>query len=296
MELNIKELSDQFGIEFISIALIYNGSDNNIYCIVSRDKKYILRQSLRKKTMNDMNFEKNFSTFLLHKNIPVRSVISCGPLSLLSYCEGTSLTFSDITPVLAFNAGKILAEYHLVSKQFNHRPFPKRKMTSELERVSKVADKLQNLYLDGTEFVQNVRTILSSPFIVDEESCIIHNDFRIQNVLFIENKISAILDFDWACQGNQLKDLGHSLAEWSILDGNPIRTDLFVGFFKGYQSVIPDIELEKLKYWICFACLSDAATYLIDRIDEPKTYGPIRSWMYSKYLFFKDTNIQSFLR
>ena len=297
MKFTLDFLNTEFNRQFISYDLIYNGSDNNVYCLTDIDrKKYILRESLRIKNQDDLAFEANFSSFLSQRDIPVRLVLKTGSLSLLSFCEGKNLSFEMVTPTQCFNGGKTLAQFHLMSQQFHQLPFPKRTLTSELERVSAVSDKLIQRYSNGAAFIKNVNKILSSPILKQKNTCVIHNDFRIQNVLFDGDTLSAILDFDWACLGNPLKDLAHAMAEWSILDGNPICQDRFAAFLNGYKSVCSNIDYEELQFWACFGCLADAATYLVDRIDQPQPFGEIRSWMYSKYLFFKENDIKKFLK
>ena len=296
MDLNLECLNSEFGKQFTFLNLIYTGSDNNVYCLTDADgKKYILRQSLRQKNSEDMAFEANFSLFLFKNAIPVRLLLKTGSLSLLSFCEGDTLSFDSVTTTNCFNAGKTLAKFHIVSKNFTQTPFPKRKLTSELERVFPVSDELSKKYSDGLIFVDAVSNILNSSWLKQRNPCIIHNDFRIQNVLFCEDKISAILDFDWACFGNPLKDLAHALVEWSMLDNQPIKKERFLAFLEGYKSIIPNINNDELQFWICFSCLSDTATYLVDRINVAQSGGKIRSWMYYKYLFFKENNIKKLL-
>ncbi|NVJ89285.1 MAG: phosphotransferase family protein [Flavobacteriaceae bacterium] len=77
------------------------------------------------------------------------------------------------------------------------------------------------------------------------ESCLIHNDFKYDNVVFKDEswqKISAVLDWEMATLGDPLMDLGTSLGYWTvatdhdfvkqgipsptIFEGNPIRSEI----------------------------------------------------------------------
>ncbi len=297
MTIDVQALSAEFNMPFSACDLIYEGSDNNIYCLKDiQGTKYILREALRQKAPEDLAFETHFSQFLFENKIPVRLILKAGARSLLSFCEGKALDFDEVTLPQCWNGGRTLAQFHLISKQFNQPPLPKRQQDSELKRVAPIAEKLSALFVDGAAFVDNVQQILASPYLTQANDCIIHNDFRIQNVLFEGENLSAILDFDWACVGNSMKDLAHALTEWSILDGKPILEDRFRAFLEGYRSVIPHIDDEALQFWICFACLSDAATYLADRLDDFESGGRIRSWMYGKYKFFKENNVCNFIK
>jgi aminoglycoside phosphotransferase (APT) family kinase protein len=77
------------------------------------------------------------------------------------------------------------------------------------------------------------------------EHCLIHNDFKYDNVVFKDNswqEIAAVLDWEMATLGDPLMDLGTSLGYWTVatdhdfvkqgipsptvFDGNPIRSEI----------------------------------------------------------------------
>lgn len=77
------------------------------------------------------------------------------------------------------------------------------------------------------------------------EHCLIHNDYKYDNVVFKDNswqEITAVLDWEMATLGDPLMDLGTSLGYWTvatdhdfvkqgipsptIFEGNPIRSEL----------------------------------------------------------------------
>ena len=208
MSLNLELLSKKFNKDFVSYEKIYEGFDNVVFVLVANDNtKYIYRQSLRDKPVEDVMFEKNFSNHLLQKHVPVRRILYTGSESLLDFCDGQSLKVQQITEKMAFNAGKILKKFHDAAKDFNVSPLPSRKLESELLRAIAIKDQLQNKYINGADFISVVEELLQSEFLKTPVKCIIHNDFRVQNVLFRDENISAILDFDWSCVGNPLKDL-----------------------------------------------------------------------------------------
>jgi len=292
MSLNLRLLSKKFTKAFVSSKHIYTGSDNYIFLLKTQNSnKYIYRKSRRDKPDTDIKFEKEFSDYLLKQNIPVRRVLYSGSESLLNFCKGTSHSVQQISETMAFNAGQMLAKFHNASKKFNMNSLPKREMTSELARSIKAKTQLQNKYTNGKDFISVVENLLQSKFLKTYDKCIIHNDFRVQNVLFQGKKISAILDFDWSCVGTPLKDLAHALVEWSFPDGGSFNKKIFQSFLHGYSSIRPNIDFNALKYWIAFSCISDTSTYLCDRINDIPSGGKILSWMYGKYLFFDGQDI-----
>jgi len=121
---------------------------------------------------------------------------------------------------------------------------------------------------------------------------IIHNDYRIQNLIFIGQEL-CLIDFDWACHGPFLKDVGLALAEWSLFDpeSGPSKeaVDQFLG---GYNSAAPfrvDFNSDAI-FWICFACLSDACTFFADIIEGRYLNKQItdvnQCHMYKKFEYF----------
>ena len=77
------------------------------------------------------------------------------------------------------------------------------------------------------------------------EHCLIHNDFKYDNVVFKDDswqEISAVLDWEMATLGDPLMDLGTSLGYWTVatdhdfvkqgipsptvFEGNPIRSEI----------------------------------------------------------------------
>ena len=292
MSLNLDLLSQKFNKNLVSYKKIYDGFDNDIFVLLDdMENKYIFRKALRDKSTQDMIFEKQFSDHLLRNNIPVRKIICIGSETLLEFCEGTTLTPIKITPCMAFNGGKMLALFHKASKNFSSPDLPSRKVDSELLRALSMQEKIKKKHTDGANFIKLVGELLQSETLKKTDTHIIHNDFRVQNVLFQQDNISAILDFDWSCIGNPLKDLAHAMVEWSFPDGGNFNCEIFKSFFQGYKSIVPDINIEELKYWITFSCISDTATYLCDTIDETWNNGRIVSWMYGKHLFFDSQDI-----
>lgn len=286
--------------------ILKDGSDNTVYLVYRGNEKYILRQSKKLKKKKDFEFEINFIEYLSEHNLPVPKVIrnnQGSPITyyndvaycLFSFCSGDKFCIDkEHSPSfsLAYNAGQTLAHFHMISKEYSYKVPPRRTMISELRRVIRTSRGFAKHYENGINFVHEVEEMLDSPILKNKPNCIIHNDFRAHNLLFNKDQVSAILDFDWACPGNSLKDLGHALVEWSYPDGakehNPA---IFHHFLKGYTSIFPDIELDQLQFWIRFSCLSDAATYFRDRLYDTTKIRPIRSYMYKKYLYFSSQNI-----
>ncbi len=199
---------------------------------------------------------------------------------------------------MAINGGQALATIHRVLSDYRQQNTFKtvRSTFSEIERVLHQKDYFCQKYLDGETIIDNINQIMTEVEPLVTNDTIIHNDFRIQNLLFNGNEISAILDFDWACVGSSLKDLGHALIEWSFPDGaKTCQWDILKAFLKGYQEIYSQIDIPKLLIWMRFSCLSDACTYLMDTINQKSQPREANSYMHEKYKFFTKTDRNYFI-
>ena len=83
------------------------------------------------------------------------------------------------------------------------------------------------------------------------QNCLIHNDYKYDNVVFKDNswkEITAVLDWEMATLGDPLMDLGTSLGYWTlasdhdfvkqgipsptIFEGNPMRSEIVASYTK----------------------------------------------------------------
>ncbi len=309
----IELLKKEYNILATAITLLQDGSDNFVYKIITNNQQsYVLRISKRENKKDDIAFETDVMTFLHCRSLPVPQIIKTihnqnfclmnnMPVCLFSFCTGNVFNLSlqnKPTEKMAINGGQALATIHRVLSDYRQQNTFKtvRSTFSEIERVLHQKDYFCQKYLDGETIIDNINQIMTEVEPLVTNDTIIHNDFRIQNLLFNGNEISAILDFDWACVGSSLKDLGHALIEWSFPDGaKTCQWDILKAFLKGYQEIYSQIDIPKLLIWMRFSCLSDACTYLMDTINQKSQPREANSYMHEKYKFFTKTDRNYFI-
>lgn len=300
----IQQIEENYNIEVKSLSTLQDGSDNLVIKVdTTTDSSYVLRMSKKEKIEKDILFEVSLSEFLSTMDLPVAKIIKTKnnmPYCLIdnknailfSFCSGSKISITPNkkpTTKIAYNGGRNLAMLHKKLIEFYKQKtnYGSRTLEQELLRVLKYRDLFQQKFINANSFIEQVEAILNKVSLY-QKNTIIHNDFRIQNLLFNHDNIVAILDFDWACLGNNLKDLAHALVEWSFPDGaQSYWGDIFDTFLRGYESIFGEVNKRELKDWMLFSCLSDTATYLMDRIDLQSEKNEIRSYMYKKYLFIK---------
>ncbi len=306
-------LKNEYHITPTAVTLLQEGSDNDVYKITTAENQaFVLRISKRANKNEDIAFELDFISFLHRHNMPVPQVIQTihnqyyalinhRPACLFSFCAGSVFKLSEQNKPslqMATNGGRILAQLHHVSAAYcaQKELTTSRCVFSEVNRVLQQKELFCQKYIAGDLFINDIEQILRDvqPLVTNET--IIHNDFRIQNLLFDGNDVTTVLDFDWACVGAGLKDLGHALIEWSFPDrADGCQWDILKAFLKGYQEICPQIDYQNLLTWMRFSCLSDASTYLADTINLGEKPRAINSYMYQKYTFLKTVRAEKLI-
>lgn len=301
----IKKIDDSYGIDITKIELLRDGSDNIIWdATSSNSNKYAIRVSKRDMG-DDIAFEAGWISTLQKEGVPVVPIVLTKhgeshthfpdgqAVTVFNFLEGKHFSVSIDKPLprhVVEAAAEALATLHGVSKRCEVNESRKRTVFSELERV---VDH-QNLILEktpgGKEFIIEVRDMLGWGKAQIFDSVLVHNDYRISNIMFDDkDNLLAILDFDWSCMGPAIKDVAHSLAEWSFPDGaekhdEAVFSTFLAKYNKSSKSPVPRDSI--LYRWIALSCLSDASTFLMDRLLKGEIKQPSYSYMYKKYQYF----------
>ena len=308
----IAEINRNYNENFIDIQLIQEGCDNNTYLLKNcGGDKFIARISNRngiEKSINDFLFETEILDYLLKNNLPVPKIIDTKNMEKYSYINGKiavllkfiegekiSLDYQNKPNLeIVKNAGIALAKLHNLTKNIETKFKNSRNIFVEIEKILEKKESLEKYFLNYAEIIENCEKYLDfakKNFRIDS---IIHNDFRAQNLLTNEkNEVVAILDFDWSCYGNFIKDLALAVVEWSFPDmAESYWQDVFETFLTSYSNERNiAVDPQELKDWICFNCLSDTCTYisfLINKKDREncREKKEIKSFMFQKFKFF----------
>lgn len=311
------KILEEYGLDKSAVfKLIHDGIDNNVHLLDASDKKYVLRESKRSEVNKNIDFEINLLLTLSQTSLSVPRTVALRDNSyylainnkcftLFNYIEGHQFkTVSNemLSANVIILGGKKLGELHDITKNIEIGIDSKRTIFTEFERLFSVpAEKLaqfdghieflehaKKFYADAKKLMQDEKTI----------SGMIHNDYRIQNLIFSANNADAsIIDFDWSCQGPFLKDIGLAIVEWSIFDfeKGPSQ-EAIQQFIGGYNSTGPmHIEYNaELLFWVCFSCLSDACTFFSDVLElrhKDLSINKIdQCRMYKKFKYFLKEN------
>ena len=102
-----------------------------------------------------------------------------------------------------------------------------------------LARRLQQALADSVELLNNVHVL--APWCM-----MIHGDFRGQNVLFTDDSVAAVLDFDSAAYAPRLVDLAYALVFFqAALAPGPMTREEKAALLTAYESVYPLSEIER---------------------------------------------------
>lgn len=302
----ISYVNEQYDLSIGSADLLRESSDNQIWKLVSQPDflGYFFRISKRD-IKDDVAFEAAWLEVLAKSEVPVAPLVrtSSGmPFSISPDIGTTTLFIEVLGKHLEFDknvfpnqrqissAAGALAAIHRVSTNGDVPYQRQRTIFTELSRVGKIKDTLDLQEPGNAEFLSAVNEYLEWGRKQQFMPVLIHNDYRVGNLLFDSDDVAAVLDFDWSCIGPAIKDVGHALAEWSYPDGADTHNEaVFNAFLDSYNSVAlqPIVKGDALYRWIAFSCLSDTATFVVDRIERGQPKLPRQSYMFAKYKHFQ---------
>jgi Ser/Thr protein kinase RdoA (MazF antagonist) len=303
-----------YGLGVNSTEIIQKGYENDV-CLLKCNggKKLVLRISKNNdKLSGDFLYEAEIIEQLRSSKLPVPSMLKTldgrpvaeidgRPAVLFEFMEGKRVLLdveNTPAPGTIEAAGGLLAKIHraLDEKCFGPKNKTSRNIFSEFNKLISKESLIQQSFSNGDELINDCKRYYDFGKSNFRENCIIHGDYRAQNLLARDDgSISAILDFDWCCPGPAEKDLALALVEWSFPDRAPsYRKDVFDLFLRGYENEMKaPLDRKIMKNWICFACLSDAATYvsgLVDGLEEMEENKEIKCYMYKKFRFFENVD------
>lgn len=300
----IKKIKNKYLLNIRNFSLIRESPDNKVFLIKTDKEKFVLRINKRD-VRNDILFETTWLNYLKKHDVPVVKIKNTADekpfvidnqsvIVLFEFAQGEHIKVrAEKKPNLekVKNAAYELAKIHNVSYNVNINIPRKRNILTEIDRALEIEDKLLKFSPGGDRFIQELKFYQQWAKQNINDKYLIHNDYRPLNIFFDGNKVSAIIDFDWSCQGPAIKDLAHTLCEWSFPDGAKNHwPDVFSVFLTSYNKIAKNkVKLDNnLYHWICFSALSDAATHFTDLANENIFKRIASSYMYQKFLYFKE--------
>ena len=228
------------------------GVTNTNYFVETDTTKFILT-IFEENKLEELPFYLDLMRFLASKNFPCPlpvtnnnneylTLIKDKPAILVSFLLGAEK--ESITEDDCYSVGEALAKMHTSAKDFSG----KKKNNRNIDWISKKFNDLKKRLsiLDQTIIEQEIdyqKNCLTDVL----PSGIIHGDLFRDNVFFHQEKLSAFIDFYYACNDHLILDIAITINDWCSNSHGSLEKEKFDLFLNGYQS-IRKLQSSELKY------------------------------------------------
>lgn len=265
----------------LSFKGIAEGVENSNYLLRTDQATFILTLYEKRVNAGDLPFFLGLLEHLQQRGIscptPCRQrdgsplgTLADRPAAIFTFLDGFSVTKPQITHCREL--GKALAEFHLAGQDFemartNGLGLPNWRPLFELSRSR--ADSVNiGLVAEIDETLQTLERDWPS----DLPSGIIHADLFPDNVFFLKNQLSGVIDFYFACNDMFAYDIAICLNAWCFEPDFSFNITKARGMLKEYESVraLSHKEKEMLPLLARGAALRFLLTRLYDWLEVPE--------------------------
>lgn len=260
---------------------IAEGVENTNFFLHTTRGNFILTLYEKRVNAGDLPFFLNLMEHLARRGLacpqPVRNRSGealgrlCGrPAVIVTFLEGVSVKAPGVDHCAAL--GRALAELHAAGRDFGMTRA--NSLSVEAWRPLFAQAEAQ---ADGVSPGLSARTradlaLLESAWPAGLPGGVIHADLFTDNVFFIGDALSGLIDFYFACTDALAYDLAICLNAWCFEDaGRTFRKDMAAALIAGYEAVRPlePAEVEALPILARGAALRFMLTRLVDWLNVP---------------------------
>jgi len=256
--INKNELQDwlkNFSIgELKNFKGISSGVTNTNYLVETEIDKFILTIFEHNK-IEELPFFFDLMGFLAKKKFPCplpiinnnnanQTPIKGKPGVLVSFLLGAAK--ENITKNDCYSVGEALAKFHTSTIDFTGN----RKNNRNIDWISSKFNELKKNLSSFDRRIIELEIDYQKNSLTDGLPVgIIHGDLFRDNVFFHQNKLSAFIDFYYACNDHLVLDLAIAINDWCSNSDGGIEKEKFDLFVGGYQSIrkLESIEIECLQ-------------------------------------------------
>ncbi len=259
------------------------GAVNTGYHVWSDGHRFFLRVN-EAKSEAEARFEAEVQQYLHAARFPVPELrttpegrawveVAGKPAMLFAYAPGEELAAGAVGPEHCRRLGEQLGRLHELSAGFpGSRPNP--------YDPSWVADRLRRLRGAPPDADAAAALPLLEEELVRAEALpgvprgLVHGDLFVDNVLWIGDRVSAVLDWEMSCVDTFAFDLGVALSAWCWTGGyRPDRARALLAGYRARRKLDPDTAAG-LHAWSRFAALRWAVARLAGYVPADSAAGP----------------------
>ena len=265
----------------ISFEGIVEGVENTNYKILTTDGVYILTIFGKRVSPQDLPFFMNLQKDLIKHGfncpIPIENKkgslinnIAEKPAVIISFLNGEKV--KNALPVHCKEIGSMIAKFTNITKLSKN----KRQNSLNLEGCERIFIKCQKSNDDKfNKFFQILKQefeFLKKNWPKNLPKAIIHGDLFKENIFFIENKISGVIDFYFACEDFIAYELALAVNDWCFDTKTYFKTENYFSLLEGFNKYSMFNKDEKKHFNILLrgAAVRILVTRLHDTIYNPE--------------------------
>jgi len=266
--------------ELHSLKGIAGGVENTNYMLTTDAGNFILTLYEKRVDETDLPFFLGLMEHLAERNIdcpiPIKmkdgqtlGVLEGRPAAIISFLDGFEIKRPKVEHCA--EVGMALAKMHLAGDGFGldrRNSLALQDWAPLFEKSRSGANKVQ----DGlVEFIDEELKFLQANWPGDLPEGIIHADLFTDNVFFLKDKLSGIIDFYFACNDILSYDLAICLNAWCFESNWSFNTTKAIAMVRGYNTIRPlsDNEIAALPILSRGSALRFLLTRLYDWLNVP---------------------------
>ena len=218
------------------------GIENTNYLVNTSDGRWVLTL-FERAAVEDLPYFLGLMDHLAHRGVPSASPLADKQGRLLTQLNGRPAALVHClegrhemspSPEQCGELGQVLAEMHQAGQSFPQRRedcrgMPWREKTAE--QVKAVISSAEAALLEDELAFQRAQNLTGLP------QGVIHSDLFRDNVLFDEGRLSGLIDFYFACNGELLYDLAITVNDWCLMQSDGQAEARYAALVAGYASV-----------------------------------------------------------
>ena len=250
---------------------ISNGIENTNYFVTTSKGQYVLT-IFEQLTLDDLPYFLELMAFFSEANIPTAHpiadkrneyirILNGKPAALVKRLNGVSIDIANVKQCQEI--GIQMAKMHLSSKQFK---FSREASRNEDWRIQTSKLVMPKLNKDEQALLNRELNYIKTTKVGDLDTSVIHADLFRDNVLFIDDEVTGIIDFYYAYNGFSIYDLAVTVNDWCTSGDINRDKENIVAFLMAYQT-IRYIEKNERNAWIYVLRLA-ALRFWLSRLQD----------------------------
>lgn len=275
-EADIQKLRSLYALSGeVKLKAIAEGVENSNYLLTAGEERYIL--TLYEKRVNpvDLPFFLNLLTYLAEKDVPcplpvkasdgkVIQEIAGRPAAMVSFLNGQSV--KKPAAVHCGDVGEYLALMHLASDGYPLKRSNSLSLQGWQEIWNKIKKQAEAEWPDMIAVIETAMARLQSEWPKALPTGIIHADLFPDNVFFIGEELSGLIDFYFACNDLFAYDLAICLNAWCFENNREFNITKSQRMLEAYVAERPLSDEERNAFPIL--CLGASMRFLMTRMHD----------------------------